>query len=755
MPVRIAPRIRRPYVRVRPARDCIVGQITFPSTELDTTIELALGADLTADPSTWVWTDVTAYVYERDSIIITAGRANEAGVVDASSLAMTVKNGDGRWCRTNPEGPWYGQLGLNTPIRVTVNPGTGPIVRAEQYISQLPKRWDKSGSDQNVPIRAAGVLRRMGQGTSPAYSSVTRHTLTAGPVAFWPCEDPSGSTSAVSVLPGAEAMRGTGAITYGADSDLDGCGGLPTFALGGTLWGTVPDYTDTGGWTVTAIVKVPTAGADVVTMLDVITSSGLRWTVDLDPSTTPDRVYVRAYSTAGVVLSSGFMEFTDPVGNLGDLYGTHVSITVSAAQDGTATKWYAAMQWRDGTSTNGWTITSTTIASTTLGTADRVRLAPYGNFVGTAGQVAVQSTWSSNTGVAGGGTVVEPSLWMDGLNGQAAAIRIDELGDFADIPMTFVRPDARQPGFFAQYGAAMGVQSPTSLVSGFRDCEAVDAGVLSEYRFGLRYELRASRYNVQPTMALDYDQGHLVAVEPDDDDQQIRNDWTISRTGGALARYSDEEHVAATQRYDDAATLNVYEDATLLDRASWRVHLGTVREQRISRIGINFVAAPELITAWAQCRIGSRITVANHPNVSMGPDLVDLTLEGYTETIGPFAWGVSITPSLYRPNEVFQIEHPRLGRIDTSGSKLTAGIDTTDTTWSVTTTATVPWLTTATRPADFPLDIEIGGEQITVTAITGATSPQDFTVTRSVNGVVKSHAADAAVKLWKPGAIAL
>jgi hypothetical protein len=56
-------------------------------------------------------------------------------------------------------------------------------------------------------------------------------------------------------------------------------------------------------------------------------------------------------------------------------------------------------------------------------------------------------------------------------------------------------------------------------------------------------------------------------------------------------------------------------------------------------------------------------------------------------------------------------------------------------------------------PADsgqFPFDILVGGEQMTVTAIDDQTSPQVATVTRSVNGVVKSHAAGTAVALAQP-----
>jgi len=57
--------------------------------------------------------------------------------------------------------------------------------------------------------------------------------------------------------------------------------------------------------------------------------------------------------------------------------------------------------------------------------------------------------------------------------------------------------------------------------------------------------------------------------------------------------------------------------------------------------------------------------------------------------------------------------------------------------------------------AAFPVDVNIGGEKVTVTNITGASSPQTFTVTRSVNGVVKTHAAGEQVRLWKTPRYAL
>jgi len=50
----------------------------------------------------------------------------------------------------------------------------------------------------------------------------------------------------------------------------------------------------------------------------------------------------------------------------------------------------------------------------------------------------------------------------------------------------------------------------------------------------------------------------------------------------------------------------------------------------------------------------------------------------------------------------------------------------------------------------------VGGEEMSVGTITGASSPQTFSnVTRSVNGVVKSHSTGAVVHLKRPGVVAL
>jgi hypothetical protein len=81
---------------------------------------------------------------------------------------------------------------------------------------------------------------------------------------------------------------------------------------------------------------------------------------------------------------------------------------------------------------------------------------------------------------------------------------------------------------------------------------------------------------------------------------------------------------------------------------------------------------------------------------------------------------------------------------------------TTSTSVAITTNSGPRWADSATFPSDFPFDIVIAGERITVGGCTGTTTSQTLTsLTRSVNGVVKTHAVGEAVTLFAPAYIAL
>lgn len=90
--------------------------MTFPETPLP------LQVDISLDGSTW--TDITSDVRAEQQIKITRGRSDWGQQVDYGRCSLTLNNATGTYSPRNPEGPYYGQIGRNTPIRVSVNTGS-------------------------------------------------------------------------------------------------------------------------------------------------------------------------------------------------------------------------------------------------------------------------------------------------------------------------------------------------------------------------------------------------------------------------------------------------------------------------------------------------------------------------------------------------------------------------------------------------------------------------------------------------------
>ncbi|MFD8075800.1 hypothetical protein ACFV3E_24485 [Streptomyces sp. NPDC059718] len=88
--------------------------MAFPQDVLGIRVELLLSN---------VWTNITSpnYVQRRDGLIgIQRGRSDEASTINPSRCSMSLNNRDGRFTSRNPVGPYYGALGRNTQLRVSV-----------------------------------------------------------------------------------------------------------------------------------------------------------------------------------------------------------------------------------------------------------------------------------------------------------------------------------------------------------------------------------------------------------------------------------------------------------------------------------------------------------------------------------------------------------------------------------------------------------------------------------------------------------
>ncbi|MFD9368771.1 hypothetical protein ACFWA6_13855 [Streptomyces sp. NPDC060020] len=601
--------------------------------------------------------------------------------------------------------------------------------RLHAEVSSWPPRWDVSGRDVYVPGEAAGILRRLGQGQKALASTLARRLPTQGPVAYWPMEDGREAEQAYSPIAGCPPLPTVG-FTFGQDDTCPGSAALPSINGAAIMAGPVPTYTSlTNGWLLSLIYQLDAPSSTLQPWLAFRTSGTA---AGLVVNYTSSTIEVAGYDASDTQIIAESFSNSDTFGP-----GKWWRFDFSAQQNGGNVDFH--MAWIEvGGAGSQWNWSE----PGTVGTVTRIETAFGPDFSGMKlGHLAIFP--SSDLGVWGGSD--------NGYSGEFVNDRLARLGSEEGVPIT--------PGFAP---TTMGAQRPASLLALFAECEAADGGVLYEDReaIALRYRARQSFYSQPVALTLNYTtDGHVAPpLEPVDDDQRVRNDRTVSRVGGSSARAVDETSALSVLApplgvgtYDDAVTLNLRDDSQVEPIAAWSLRLGTWDEARYPTVHIDLAAAPSLIPDVLALDIGDRIQIINPPDW-LPPGPIDLLVEGYTEVIGhPNDWDIILNCSPAGPWSVAVLDDVTTGRGDTAGSTLASGVTSTATSLSVATPSGPLWATSG----ETPFDIRVGGEVMTVTAVSGASSPQTFTVARSVNAVVKAHSSAADVRLAQPMILAL
>lgn len=97
--------------------------MAFPDNALDLRPELKVGTS---------WVNVKGDAFTRDPITVTRGRADESSRPSASSCSMTVNNTTAKYSPRNPESPYWGKIGRNTPMRLSL-----PVDLNSNYVHML------------------------------------------------------------------------------------------------------------------------------------------------------------------------------------------------------------------------------------------------------------------------------------------------------------------------------------------------------------------------------------------------------------------------------------------------------------------------------------------------------------------------------------------------------------------------------------------------------------------------------------------
>lgn len=607
-----------------------------------------------------------------------------------------------------------GWVGLRSGLGVFggTNTNTKPVVVSvsdvEVYepwyageITAWPPRWHPSGNDSWVDMQAAGVLRRLSQGSPPEYSALRRYIEQFEPVAHWPLDDGQGATR--------------GANTRDINRPL-----VPDRVL--PEWGAQSP----ASWLGTGVKHTRSVTSSVAT------ASKLTAQVNMPPSTTEWGVDVVFVATVGNDTLPDYWQL------LIDFAGTAAVWQVSVGSDdlavdtnwagggGTAIDGYfdgAPHHFRFRASQAGANITWFVYLDGALalnGTELARTLAPV--------EKTVEFT---NYTVLNGGTLVlhEAVVWTTpppitdtaaaafGHPGEPAAERIARLCSEAGIDFAVEGDPAESE--------PMGTQGVSTLLDAIHEAVEADRGLLSELRgtVGLTYRTRRGLYNQAATATATW--GQLVAPpEPTDDDLYTRNDVTITRRDGASYRSIEETgrmsvldpQDGGAGRYRHEETLVLASDTQVPHAAGWIRHLGTVDEPRYPGISFNLASPKVDATLARSLKVltgGDRLVVTGAPQqLPSGP--IDQVVLGATERLSKYDHTLTYVGAPRSPYTVFQVEDTTYGRLHTAGSELAVAVDEDDTTFSVATTARQPWTTNAAR---LPLDLSIGGEDVTVTDI--------------------------------------
>ncbi len=705
-----------------------------------------------------LWTDLTPYVKADARVDLEGGTSSEGSVANPGSCRFNLKNHEEigyPFSQGNPASPFYETFQRGTRIRVSVPDGNSKSFRFHGEIDLIEEQCDVSGKNAFVEVTAVGFLNRVGSSAEPLRSAffreISRYDRTgrALPKGYWPMEDASGSGSCVAAI-GNEPMNFTGNPGLNTFSDFKCSEAIPNMN-GSKFAAYVPPYTFSSAQKSGVSLWWLMSAADDVTigtMLVRFVTTQHRW----------ELVYVSAGNVRWRVI-----DYEDNI-----IYNSG-----SIAMDITSTlKWYGVTLLDDPVGSFQFLFSTREVGENSLSTQTAVIAIPQRRILYVQlnplavttdfyiGHVAVFSHIQGGTD-ADGPYVPSGNMPVDALNafaGERADERFDRLCEEEGIPHEVVDPLNRDFEVPEGLGEKMGAQLPSELLPLLRQCEATDGGMIYEVRdsFGLGYRTLRTITSQSPAVSLSHGD-HELAVQPVPrrDNSRVRNDVSVTRQDGITARVTDTTSklsVAAVGARPDFETLSLYQDLQASQQASWRVHLGTATQSRYREVSVElahptFTADPGLRSQVLGVVEGDRVDITDTPTRISPDDICQLSI-GFKETIDNFTHRITWNTIPEEPYRVAIEGEDGFDRMDAEDARLTADATADATSLTVTSFDGTRWIDSATYSDKFPFDINVNGERMTVTTITGTGFTQTFTVTRSVNGVVRPHLSLSEVHIW-------
>lgn len=645
----------------------------------------------------------------------------------------------------------------DTQSNVWLLEGYGAITnrhyRHHGEITSWPQPRTSEGAYAWVDIESTGILNRIQQGETPDVSALYEYyTAPKGisevsnvssrasreparfPVAYWPIEDETDTEEVSSGLNSDNAGNIFGAVSFGSGDFYVGSKPIANIVTGQSLTFPVRGATP-GSWGVEFLLYTPsgmTHNTDIVNIYTSSTSRRFRLAY-----TDTNQVAAYIYDVNDTLITSQTLVTMN--------ISTQLARVFIFSNGGTT---FVAYQIQ-----GSYSVTNTTItldnATGNSGKVTSVTLTPdQANGVYVGHLAVFDDNGYSPYGLYGLQTGFAP--YNDALIGSASEVA-------ARRARRLIGNQSILPYIIGDQGELMGRQYPKSFIDNLRQCQVSDGGFVYEPRnfAGLGYRTLHSMYNATPILALDYAGNQLSGdFKPLIDNKGVVNDATVTKIKGGSGRFVKTTGVNSTAsgRYQTNDEASLYVTAQALDQASWRVFIGTNDEIKVDSVTVatenahyntGTAAVNNLLTA----DIGDTITIDNLPD-TLTPDQMTQVIIGYSERFDQFTHEITfstVSGTYLNPGETTPAATSvTQTKTDSAVSTLNSSATTTATSLSVASTGAL-WTTSG---VDF--DIIVAGERMTVTSVSGSSSPQTFTVTRSVNGIVKAQLSGATVQLFKP-----
>lgn len=604
----------------------------------DVVVEIAFDSGYTTADASRTWTDISAYVELADQIDIGFGRSDERSTADANTLSLTLDNTDGRFTAGRASSPYYPNVKVGRPIRVTATPVDGAAsVRFVGYINEWPVEW--GGTDTYAKATITGVSRLARLGLSAGLRSLLEEEiLSDDPDGYYPLSEPEGAVSGADTSGKARAalvQYGIGdPVSFGTSTGptLDGLP-APTFS-GKGLVAPAASGVYSNPYTLEAFFATSSLGA--TTPVAAIDGLVLAATVSSG---------VSAELTNGGVQSSVFGG-----ANVNDGRVHHVAATVTPD--------VGLVLFLDGIEVASVAIGSGAREGIGLSVANRYKGGTSSiTFPGSISHVAYWSAALSSAAILRHATT--------GLTAFAGDTPGARLARYARLGMV---PTAEQSFATGTTPIATIDTASANLVDLMRTVETTDGGALFDARNGtLTYLDRDDRYLATPAVSLSMTAQQVGAsFAPKLDRSALLNDVTAATSDGtivarAVNTTSRDEYGPHTDSIDLATTA----ETAPHEAAWWRVNTYGEPKPRVPNLDVELLSLATFEQADVMgVTIGSLIEVTAQP--SQAPtSAASYFVEGYTESIGPESYTFSFNVS---PSEAylttFVLEDATRGELD-------------------------------------------------------------------------------------------